>query len=481
MTTPSLPNFSNRTLFHGDNLDFLRGLNSETVHLIATDPPFKKGRDFHATPTSLAGGSKFKDRWRWDEDVHEEWVDQIGDDWPGTWLVIEAARSAYGADMAAFLCWLGVRLMEMRRVLTSDGTIYLHIDHTAHAYVKALLDSIFGQQNFRNEIVWCYRGGGVPTKDFARKHDTLLRYSKSGDYTFHRQFVPYSEASTALVESRGGVSIDDKERDLERGAAMPDWWTDINSLQTWSPERTGYPTQKPLPLYERIIEASSNPGDTVLDPFCGCATTPIAAERLGREWVGMDLWDGAHEMVLSRLAKEGLAVPDNAGDQRLMTFGDVRLRTDAPTRTDDNETAAPVLRLRSPRPEEPWQKLTNSAMRSILAEAQSSRDGLVDCAGCGRSLEVEYTELDHIQPRAEGGDNFITNRVLICSPCNRRKSDRLTIRGLVRQNRSDGWLKNDMRAKDALSNATEAALEVRDYWHTEAVQQKIRPSGQLRL
>ena len=123
------PNFTNRTLYHGDNLTFLRGINSGTVHLIYADPPFNKNKDFHATPDSIAAGAKFADRWRWDTDVHPEWVDAIQDDWPGVWQVIEAARVASGEDMAAFLCWLGVRLLEMRRVLRNDGSLYLHIDH----------------------------------------------------------------------------------------------------------------------------------------------------------------------------------------------------------------------------------------------------------------------------------------------------------------------------------------------------------------
>ena len=148
------PNFANRTLYHGDNLPFLRGMNSGTVHLIATDPPFNKGRDFHATPDSLAAGARFEDRWRWDKDVHPDWVDAIQDDWPAVWQVIEAARAAAGDDMAAFLAWLGVRLMEMHRVLRDDGSLYLHCDPTASHYLKALLDAIFGTQNFRNEIIW---------------------------------------------------------------------------------------------------------------------------------------------------------------------------------------------------------------------------------------------------------------------------------------------------------------------------------------
>ena len=114
-------NFENRTLYHGDNLEFLRGMNSETVRLIATDPPFNKNRDFHATPDSLAAGARFKDRWRWDDDVHEEWTDSNRDDWPAVDAVIGAALLAYGDDMGAFLCWLGVRLMEMHRVLRREN------------------------------------------------------------------------------------------------------------------------------------------------------------------------------------------------------------------------------------------------------------------------------------------------------------------------------------------------------------------------
>ena len=129
---------------------------------MATDPPFKKGKDFHATPDSLAAGARFQDRWSWADDVEQAWVDQIEDDWPAVHAVIEASKTSYGQDMAAFLCFMGVRLLEMRRVLREDGSIYLHIDHTAHAYVKALMDAVFGKANFQNEIV-----EPVPEVEFA--------------------------------------------------------------------------------------------------------------------------------------------------------------------------------------------------------------------------------------------------------------------------------------------------------------------------
>ena len=126
MTAENRQNWQNRTLFHGDNLPFLRGMNSNSVHLIATDPPFNKNRDFHATPDSLADGASFQDRWSWERDVHQEWVDQIKDDFPHVMEVINGSRASYGDDMGAFLCFMGVRMLEMKRVLREDGSIYLH-------------------------------------------------------------------------------------------------------------------------------------------------------------------------------------------------------------------------------------------------------------------------------------------------------------------------------------------------------------------
>ena len=191
-------NFENRTLYHGDNLDFLCGMNSETVHLIATDPPFNKNRDFHATPDSLARGARFSDRWSWERDVHEEWTDSIKDDWPAIWSVIESTRASYGDDMAAFLCWLGVRLMEMHRVLRDDGSIYVHCDPTASHYIKALMDSIFGAGNFRSEITWKRTGahsdGRQGRRQYGRIHDVLLYFTKSETWTWNPVYTPYDPA-----------------------------------------------------------------------------------------------------------------------------------------------------------------------------------------------------------------------------------------------------------------------------------------------
>ena len=230
----------------------------------------------------------------------------------------------------------------------------------------------------------------------------------------------------------------------EDGVRAGDVWSytiepSFQLLNSQSKERTGYPTQKPLKLYERIICASSNEGDFVLDPFCGCATTPIAAERLGRQWIGMDIWDGAHKVVLDRLESIGLT-SDAATDTRLVTLGDINYTTTPPVRTDEinNDPDVPDLNLRPIRVKAKWELLSRAEMRGILADAQANGDNVI-CAGCGIALPVRYMQLDHNLPRKDGGENVITNRILLCGPCNLSKSARLTLSGLQDSNRKEGF------------------------------------------
>ncbi len=446
-------NFDNRTLYHGDNLDFLRGMNCGTVNLIATDPPFNKNKDFHATPDSLAAGAKFVDRWRWEHDVHQEWVDAIKDDWPGVWQAIENGRINHSPGMAAFLCWLGIRLIEMHRVLADDGSLYLHIDHTAHAYAKVLMDSIFDRRNFRNEIVWCYAGGGQPRKDFPRKHDTILRYTKSDEYIFNRDDVrvPYDSDYQATVFAGDDTRAPGKTYKPDaRGKVVEDWWRNIP--RPYGNEHMGYPTQKPLELYERIILASSNSGDLVLDPFCGCATTPIAAERLGRQWVGIDIWNGAINVVQQRMEDNRQLLADSNPQ--------VIYSLTPPVRTDEVSDTVPDLVLRPQRVKAGWERLSHAEMREILQKAQANGSNIV-CAGCGIQLPPRYMELDHREPRKDGGENVITNRILLCSPCNRVKSAKLTLSGLLSYNKQQGILTNSDLAELAASKARDAAERCR--------------------
>ena len=513
------PNFQNRTLFHSDNLPILQGMNSETVDLIATDPPFNKGRDFHATPDSVARGARFQDRWSWDADVHEEWTDAIQDDYPEVWSVIQFARRSYGDDMGAFLCFMGVRLMEMHRILKPTGSLYLHCDPTASHYLKAMCDAVFGQRNFRNEIVWRrYGSHNDASKKWGRIHDVILFYSKSDEYTWTNDArEPYDKEyiergykyedergryTTAPLHGRGlsGGGYDFEWRglrdlwrfpqdsldamdaqglihwpkrgriprrkvylDLDKGIAARDVVVDIKLAA--AKERTGYPTQKPLALYERIIRASSNPGDMVLDPFAGCATTPIAAERLGRQWVGIDLWDGAYDIVRRRMEdnRQLLADPDPI----------IHYAAEPPARTDDeDEPNVPNLRLRVRRPVFAWQKLSRRQMAGILGEAQASpsEPRLIVCAGCGRMMEMAFMELDHIQPKSERGSNAISNRILLCGPCNREKGARRTLSGLIADNRKSGWTVDAAGADSARLRADRMAERVELEWDSGEVQ-----------
>ncbi len=291
--------FPNRTLCQGDNLPFLRALPAESIHLIATDPPFNKNRDFYSADNTAG----FSDKWSWAVDVPPEDGERLSRDQPALHAVIQAARLTHSQSMSAYLCWLGIRLLELRRVLRADGSLYLQIDGAAQAYVKLLLDALFGPENCRNQIIWHYKTGGVSKRWFSRKHDTILFYSKTDGYTFHLQ-----REKSYLRHKYGfaNVVIEQDARGYFRRVAMRDVW-DIPALRGNQPEATGYPTQKPLALYERIIRASSNAGDFVLDPFCGSGTTAVAAERLGRQWIAMERWDGAYEMLCRRLEAEGLS------------------------------------------------------------------------------------------------------------------------------------------------------------------------------
>ncbi len=275
------------SLHLGDNLPILRELPDESVNLIATDPPFNTGQHVSTQSGRPAADAEFRDRWSWERDVDAEWLSHVRAHCPSAMRVVETSHETAGDGMATYLCFMAVRLVEMRRVLTNDGSIYLHCDPTSSHYVKQLMDAVFGAGNFRNEIIWSYGLGGSSSKRYSRKHDVILFYTKSDRYTFNK---PQTRAKSQRLKGRmKGVT---------------DVW-DIPSLNNMAKERTGFPTQKPLALYERIIEASTNLGDLVLDPFCGSGTTLVAAERLGRRWIGIDANSMALETAQERLRAEG--------------------------------------------------------------------------------------------------------------------------------------------------------------------------------
>ena len=424
-------------MFHGDNLPILKGLNSGTVDLIATDPPFNKGRDFHATPDSLAEGASFQDRWRWEEE-HERWVNEMADrGWDDVAYAVRIARTVHSDDMGAFLSFMAIRLIEMERVLKPTGSIFLHCDQTANAYLRILMDAVFGKNNLRNEIVWWYYNVAVTSKRFfGRKHDVILAYSKGEEWVFNADAVrvPYAEDSNWV---QNADSYKDKYQPDERGKLATDVFR-IPTINNMAKERVGYPTQKPLALYERIIKATTQRGDIVLDPFAGCATTCVAAERLGRQWVGIDLWDKAHEVVLERLEKEGLASPQ--GKDTTLSFAGITYATEPPMRNDQLDTReVPHLETpkgkKVPKRESPAHK---AKIKRLLLEEFGPQ-----CKGCDRVFDhPAYLQVDHKMPRVDGGGDEYNNRTLLCGPCNGRKGPRSTLYGLRQENRKIKFMRD---------------------------------------
>lgn len=360
-------------LYFGDNLDVLRErIPNESVDLIYLDPPFSSARNYFVIFKDRGGGASraqeeaFSDTWAWGEDADQ------------TYRELVLGRSGYSANhelgktveafrtllkespMMAYLVSMAVRLAELHRVLKPTGSLYLHCDPTASHYLKILLDTIFGPERFRNEIVWKRTSAhGNASRNFGNLSDTILVYSKTDDYTFHVQHTPYDpeyirkfyrhvdEAGrryrldnlrnpavrpNLMYEYKGykphpnGWAMSKQRMEqldaegrlyfpknpegriqLKRfldempGVAVGSVWDDIMPIGAQAAERLGYPTQKPLALLERIIAASSNEGDVVLDPYCGCGTTVIAAHKLHRDWIGIDITAVSVGIIKSRL------------------------------------------------------------------------------------------------------------------------------------------------------------------------------------
>ena len=227
---------------------------------------------------------------------------------------------------------MAVRLIEMHRVLKDTGSIYFHCDSTMSHYIKIMMDIIFGEENFRNEIVWCYHGPGSPyMKQFNRKSDTIFWYSKGDKWIFNKDSirVPFKDPNQSLrkVMSVSGAFSEKEVIEYREKGKIPENWWEIRIAARSKKEYVGYPTQKPLKLLERIIKASSNEGDVVLDPFCGCATTCVAAEIFNRKWIGIDTSHKTYELVKERLK------------ENLIDFkeGSIDYKTYPPTRTDGEQ------------------------------------------------------------------------------------------------------------------------------------------------
>lgn len=349
-------------LYHGDNLPVLRRHVADvSVDLIYLDPPFQSGQNYsaHFKGQAAAQVRAFADTWEWGseaEAAYAGWIESGG----RAAEVLRAFRTFLGTGpMMAYLAMMAPRLAELHRVLRPTGSLYLHCDPSAGHYLKVLLDAVFGPQQFRNEIVWRRTGTHNDARRFASVHDCILYYGRSRTVTWNPQYLPHREkyvrshyrpdekgrlyrldniirsaslgpcpglvyeykgytpakwgwrvsrrklealdAAGRLRWSASGVPYLVRYLDEQKGGAMPSVWDDIPPVNSQAAERLGYATQKPEALLERIVRASSNEGDTVLDPFCGCGTTVAVAQRLGRRWVGIDLSPLAINLVRKRL------------------------------------------------------------------------------------------------------------------------------------------------------------------------------------
>ena len=338
------------TLFYGDNLPIMREyLPDESIDLVYLDPPFNSKKTYNVLfkhesgEESEAQMEAFDDTWHWDMStaaLYEELVTQSS---AHVSQMISALRQFIGANqMLAYLVMMAARLVELHRILKPTGSMYLHCDPTASHYLKVIMDTVFGPENFRNEVIWKRTTAHSDSKRWGRVHDVLMFYSKTGENTWNKVYTAYEDEYKArfnrldpdgrrwtddnltakglsgggyTYEYKGSTSLwrvpiktmkrlDDEGRlhftsgggirlkrylDEMPGRVIQDVVTDIPPINSQAKERLGYPTQKPITLLERIVRASSNPGDIVLDPFCGCGTTIAAAQQLGRQWIGIDI------------------------------------------------------------------------------------------------------------------------------------------------------------------------------------------------
>jgi len=310
-------------LFCGDNLEVLRRhLADESVDLCYIDPPFHSRRNYRTRQPSREQTRAFSDTWAWD-DAAQTGFDAVCRQPSKLARLLQGLEPVVGqGSLLAYLVSVAQRLSEIDRVLRPTGSLFLHCDPTASHYLKLLLDAVFCAPGggFRNEIVWCYSHGGRSRKWFGRKHDIIFFYGKS-DRCFFDPRAVRAEMRSGTSSFGGRLLTGEDGRKyrlvygtrnshgetryykyyLDEGKLPEDWWADINSLQASAAERTGYPTQKPEALLDRILGACSRPGDMVLDAYCGSGTTLVAAQRGGRAWVGIDLAPQAIALTLDRL------------------------------------------------------------------------------------------------------------------------------------------------------------------------------------
>lgn len=437
-------------LYIADNLDVLNGLNSESVDLVYLDPPFNSNRIYGSTLERNT--TVFSDIWNW-KDIDEYKLDIIANDFPELADYIEIIDRVSDIHMKSYIVYMAQRVIQLKRILKPTGSIYYHCDPTAGHFVKLMLDGIFGKNNFRNEIKWTYNTylGKVDTlKYFPRKTDLIYFYSKNyKDYYFNK--VPFGENFQDTVDGKRwkkylteeGTILEGNHPKTDirfkayrdkwirengrkpqkgeviyscKGTIITDCWTDLKAVDPKSKENTGQLTQKPLALLERIIKASCPEDGVVLDPFCGCATTCVAAQRLKRKWIGIDICDLAMDLLTHRLEQDGYFKDQNVKDldMKIKEQGEDFIILNCIDKKSKNY--APLPRRTDVEEQNLNEPKTKKAIKEVLYQQQEHK-----CNGCGRVLDIDLLEIDHIVPKSHGGGDYMENYQLLCGSCNKIK------------------------------------------------------------
>jgi len=366
-------------IYYGDNLDVLRKyIKDESIDLCYIDPPFNSKRNYNQIYNNIGKEDKaqaqaFVDTWEWDDQAIKG-LAEIKENYNGVFtrqsinLISGLEKVLEKGSLLAYLISMTLRIAEIHRVLKETGSFYLHCDPTASHYLKLVLDAIFCSKGgeFQNEIAWCYATPSGARNKFPRKHDVIFYYVKSKDYCFNIQRIAHKSGLHNTGQSwKNKSGTNDHVRNLEKqGKKVEDWWTDIYPVDRLRREMLGYPTQKPEALLERIIRTSSNEGDVVLDAYCGCGTTVAVAEKLQRNWIGIDITYQSISLILKRLE-----------DQKEKALENIEING-VPK---DFESAVALANKKDDRTRkefEKWIVLTYSKNRAIINEKKGGDKGI---------------------------------------------------------------------------------------------------------
>ncbi|MDE2969737.1 MAG: DNA methyltransferase [Chloroflexota bacterium] len=541
----------NRTIVTSDNLPALRSMPDDCVDLIYLDPPFNSDTEYYNPLRSREVEARrlqremrlpvpsqeepqqvgFSDVFHMEEfnpdgtpnrNWKPQWVSEISRVIPSLPGIVNAA-GAHSRSMQGYVTFMAVRLVEMQRVLKPTGSIYLHCDDTAVHYLRAVMDAVFGPENYLNNIIWRRATSHNDARRFGRIVDHILYYRNGLIHTWNTEAIleakPEEEIKKAypMVDEKWGryrsADLTGPLHNAPRGTPSTEPWHgyDVHAMgRVWSVPLTGtyaewieenvipgyrsiksirarldalesagmiyhptrgrwpglkryaaadrgipqqnifltprgftnynkketsYPTEKPVPLLERIIAVSSHEGDIVLDPFCGCATTAVAAENLKRRWIGMDIAVEAYRQVVNRMRGKFPDMASDEGDSVLVELRRIYRVDKLPGQLDDD---APLVVEQEE--QKPARLNLSDEQRDYLCGLQNSY-----CLGCGKQLDLELLEEDHVVPRIQSGPEEIVNIQLLCGYCNRVKGHRRKIWDVWEINEKRGILVNRAR------------------------------------